>query len=474
MLRFLSALLIAVLLPVSAAHAFCGFYVSQAGTDLFNEASKVVLARDGERTVVTMANDFQGEAQDFAIVVPVPEVLQESQINVGENRMIEHLDAYTAPRLVEYFDENPCQPRIMMEMMRSQAVMSADMAAAPKADRAQALGVKIEASYTVGEYDIDILSAEQSEGLFKYLNAEGYKLPKGADKILGSYIKQDMKFFVAKVNLEEQAKAGYTFLRPIQIAYESEKFMLPIRLGTLNAKGPQDLFIFALTRNGRVETNNYRTVKIPSDIDLPLFVKEEFDEIYPKIFDRQVEKDGMKNVYLEYAWDMGWCDPCAADPLPREDLIRLGAFWLLEGEGDQEPMGSQPQIMPRMPRPMPQAQDVFVTRLHVRYTAENFPEDLMLHETADRQNFQGRYVLRHPFKGKAYCEAGADYFGSLPQRFEREAQNLANLSGMPLQEVRERMEASGQSFTPRDVPARDPRPWWEKMWDEGKRIGADG
>src|SRR5439155_13490329 len=97
-----------------------------------------------------------------------------------------------------------------------------------------------------------------------------YRIPDGATSVLGSYIRQGMKFFVARVNLKEQAKLGFTYLRPIQIAYESPKFMLPIRLGTVNANGTQDLFVYALTKKGRVETTNYRTVKLPTGMDLPL------------------------------------------------------------------------------------------------------------------------------------------------------------------------------------------------------------
>ena len=63
--------LLAVMLmtAVSQASAFCGFYVGKAGGDLFNSASRVVIARTGERTVVTMANDYQGEFADFGIVI---------------------------------------------------------------------------------------------------------------------------------------------------------------------------------------------------------------------------------------------------------------------------------------------------------------------------------------------------------------------------------------------------------------------
>src|SRR6185369_8994930 len=146
--------------------------------------------------------------------------------------------------------------------------------------RTKALGVTIEAKYTVGEYDILILSAKESTGLETWLTENGYRLPPGAREVLGSYIRQNLKFFVAKVNMREQARAGFNYLRPIQVAYESPKFMLPIRLGTVNATGPQELFVYALTRGGRVETTNYRTVRLPSDMDIPLYVRSNFTGFY--------------------------------------------------------------------------------------------------------------------------------------------------------------------------------------------------
>ena len=139
--------------------------------------------------------------------------------------------------------------------------------------RAQSLGVTIEAQYTVGEYDILILSAQQSSGLETWLRENGYRIPPAPRRCSASYLKQNMRFFVAKVNLTEQAKLGFSYLRPLQVAYESPKFMLPIRLGMVNANGPQELFVYALTRKGRVETTNYRTAKLPSDMDLPVYLE---------------------------------------------------------------------------------------------------------------------------------------------------------------------------------------------------------
>src|SRR5207248_2330288 len=158
----------------------------------------------------------------------------------------------------EYYDSNPCEARRRMYDMAPMAKGAPASARAnlDEAERARSLGVTIEARYTVGEYDIIILSAKQSEGLTTFLIESGYNIPPRAEKALRPYIMQEMKFFVAKVNLKEQSKAGYSYLRPIQIAYESPRFMLPIRLGMANSQGTQDLVIFALSRKGRVESTN--------------------------------------------------------------------------------------------------------------------------------------------------------------------------------------------------------------------------
>ena len=424
--------------------SFCGFYVAKADAKLFNKASQVVLVRSEDRTVLTMVNDFKGNPKEFAMVIPVPTFLEREQIHIGNQAIVEHLDAYSAPRLVEYFDPNPCQP-----IYRTMAMSNAKNAVLEDASgRDAALGVKVEAQYTIGEYDILILSAKESDGLETWLKENNYRIPEGASAVLGSYIKQKMRFFVAKVNLEEQSKLGFTNLRPLQVAYESPKFMLPIRLGTVNADGPQDLILYTLTKNGRVETTNYRTVKLPSGMDIPVFVKNEFSNFYRDMFSKQVEKEDMRVVFLEYAWDMSWCDPCAADPLSQNELRELGVFWL-----DNQPFPKGRRIAPR-----PSAQNVFVTRLHVRYDAKHFPEDLVFQETGDRQNFQGRYVLRHSWTGEADCSQADEYRRQLQERHEREAQQLATLTGWDINEIRGKMNLQGEP-----IPST---PWWKNLWED--------
>lgn len=441
--RHAFALAFVLALTAPRAFAFCGFYVAKGDAKLFNHASQVAIVRDDDRTVMTMSNDFQGNPKEFAVVIPVPTKIERSQIHIQDKALIDHLDAYSAPRLVEYFDPDPCMRYEAMDRAMAQNAPAA-VGEMLKKDRAKSLGVTIEASYTVGEYDILILSAKQSDGLETWLVESGYTMPKGASAVLGSYIRQNMKFFVAKVNLKEQAKLGFSYLRPIQVAYESPKFMLPIRLGTVNAKGTQELFVYILTRKGRVETTNYRTVRLPSDVDVPLYVKDDFGPFYKATFSQSVRKEDMTAVFTEYAWDMNWCDPCAADPLSQDELKRLGVFWLAESDGNPQYRGGG-------------GSNAFLTRLHVRYDRDHFPEDLVFQATGDRTNFQARYVLHHPWQGDTKCDAVTAYRRSLRERQEKEAANLAHLTGWNIGDIRKRMNlASADSpKTPKE------KHWWE-------------
>jgi hypothetical protein len=377
-----------------------------------------------------MANDYQGDVKDFALVVPVPVVLQQEQVRVGDPKIIKRLDDFSAPRLVEYFDSDPCESFSTTTKLRGEAVFALEGRVSELEDKA--FGVTVESRFSVEEYDVLILSAKESDGLETWLRQNGYKIPRGASQLLRPYIRQNMKFFVAKINLEEFDKTGSQFLRPLMIAYESPRFMLPIRLGMMNATTEQDLIVYVLSPKGQAEITNYRTVNIPSDAEIPVFIKDEFNDFYKAMFQTAYIREGKNAAFREYAWDMASCDPCSAEPLNREELKKAGVFWLTPNTSN----------------------NVFITRLHVRYTRQKFPEDLMFQETSNHQQFQGRYILRHPFTGEMKCEAGKEYQRSLSARFEQEAQTLARLTVWKLDDIRQKINLA------QSQPVR----WWRTIW----------
>jgi hypothetical protein len=433
------ALCVGSLALATGAYAFCGFYVAQSDAKLYNKSSQVVLARDGDHTVVTLSNDYEGPLEQFALVVPVAVVPKKDQVHVGEGAWIEHLDKFSAPRLVEYPDPDPCPKEEVR--VTAQRMVSMKSSGELHLRGGMADAVRVEAQYTVGEYDIVILSATESSGLMAWLKGHGYRVPAKAERIVGTYLKQGLKFFVAKVNLGEQSKLASRKLRPLQIAYESPRFMLPIRLGMVNAKGPQELFVYTLTPRGRVETTNYRVVKLPTGNEVPLFVRGDFVRFAQATFDHAVAQEGMRTVFLEHAWNASWCDPCAGPPLDNAELRQLGASWLDENGNGQ----------------------VFVTRLHARYDAASFPEDLVFQETANAENFQSRYVLRTPFTGDCNCAAGAEYRKALLARKEAQSRELVALTGWSPSDVRQRMAQGPDAYVP-TVHVQAEQTWWQKMW----------
>ena len=83
-------------LATGPAHGFCGFYVSGADSSLYNDATMVVLLRDGTRTVLSMQNSYQGPPEDFALVVPVPEVLQKEDVKTLPAEVFDRIDQLSA------------------------------------------------------------------------------------------------------------------------------------------------------------------------------------------------------------------------------------------------------------------------------------------------------------------------------------------------------------------------------------------
>lgn len=387
-----------------------------ASAKIINKASKVVLVRDGDATTMTLANDFVGAPAEFGLVVPVPTVIQRKDVKVVGDEVFLELERQTAPRLVESEDPDPCpvlRPSAA-PMMESRAMGSmGPPPPAPKRAKASDYGVKVESHFFAGEYEFAVLSGADSTRLVAWLQKLDYEVPDDAAAVIGSYIKQKMYFLVARVHVKEMGTAA-RFLRPIQVTYTTPKLMLPIRLGMVNADGPQELLVFALSKKGRVEPTNYRTAKLPTGQgDLPAFIKDELDRVYKAAFEEATKREDMRVVFIEAAMPVrsGGVDVVVAN-----DAIRKsGAAFLSPQKIDE---------------------GAFVTRMHFRYDNSGFPEDLVLQETADTAPFIAKFNSRRHHLGPARCTQHEDYLRELPSRLDREVQVLANLTGWSIDELR--------------------------------------
>jgi len=410
----------------TTSRAFCGFYVSGADASLYNNATMVVMMREGTRTVLSMQNNYQGPPESFAMIVPVPVVLQEDNVKTLPREVFARVDKLAAPRLVEYWEQDPCEQIVMYEMAAGNMPPSAAMRKSAVADAEADLGVTIEAEFKVAEYDIVILSAKDSGGLDTWLRQNRYNIPKGAEKVLRPYVEQNTKFFVAKVDAKKvKFENGSAVLSPLRFHYDAPTFTLPVRLGLLNSSGKQDLIVHLLGKQQRYEVANYKNASIPTNIRVDDSVRNGFGAFYDALFERTIEKNPGA-VVTEYSWDATSCDPCPEPPLRQDELMTLGADVIVPTEAD--PYSDIPGVVPQRRSPPRWRPSGFVlTRLHYRYGKDGLDEDLVFRaagpiiggrgmpdqsgELGERKaqassynNFQGRYVILHPWEGELSCE----------------------------------------------------------------------
>ena len=406
----------------TVAHAFCGFYIDANGSEMVNNATQVVLMRQGTRTVLSMQNNYQGPPKDFAMVIPVPVVLKESDVKTLSKDVFKKVDQMGSPRLVEYWEQDPCrvddydeEDRPMKSARREKSKKSGELD-----DDAKDFGVTVEAKFDVGEYQIAILSAKDSTGLDGYLRSQKYQIPKTAEPLLRPYVASGSKFFVAKVNpAKVRFENGQAMLSPLRFHYDSDEFSLPIRLGLASSSGTQDLIVSILS-NTRFELANYKNTFIPTNFDVKDEVRTRFGEFYAALFDRTVQQNPGA-VVTEYSWDAGTCDPCPGPTLDGNDFMTLGQDVMTgnTSDDDERPRGK------RGKRSWSGSGGLVLTRLHARY-GKDIPNDLVFKaaqpvsggreqrtgatnelehgaQPSSYNNFQGRYAVRHEWTGTISC-----------------------------------------------------------------------
>jgi hypothetical protein len=418
-----------VLAASTPSASACGAYFARiapataatASSQLYNRTSKMIVARADNATTITMTADYRGDPQEFAVVIAVPAVLTREQIKIADGTLIDTLDRWSAPKLVESFDADPCPSTVASTRTKTLGVQGAATNAASPAPQRPPLGVTVEGQYVVGEYDVAVLSAQQSDGLQTWLSEAGYNVPPAAGPVLAKYIAEGMKFFVAKVNLQQKQQLGFALLRPLQITYRSPKFVVPVRLSTINADGPQEMFIFLLTSRGRVEAANYPTQSVPTGLEVPPFVKRDYAGFYRAVFDKLVASFEGRGVFIEHVSAVRERGRTSVIGLGDDKLAGLGASWF---RGNSNGAGKRDKVV--------------LTRLHVRYDAAHFPMDLMLRETDNAAPLIGRFSITHPYTGSADCPEGEQYRAQLAARSSRENANLTRLTGWSQELIREK------------------------------------
>ncbi len=348
------------------AWSFCGFFAGVSDAGMENSGTQTVVARDGRSTTLTLSFNYRGEASDFSVIFPVPVVLGEEDVRVVDRGLIERLDTFTAPRAVRFPSGFPGCPVCRNALEDGPAEV-------------EVTPVTIEAQFVAGEYEILILSAGESQGLFDWLNDQGYRLPVRAIPVLQRYIDDGMFFLAARVTLAAQVRDDFAFLSPLQMSFESEMFGLPILMGTINAAGEQDLLIYTLTSGAQVEVANYPTVHLDLSAEYVPSDWDSFNAFVDAQFEATRQQSPSPAVIVEYVGPTNKGDPPTTDPITRDELALLGY------RGEETP---------------------HVTRLHMRYSPDEVDEDLLF--SVSVPEFFTPNFTRVPLRGDADDDGDVD------------------------------------------------------------------
>ncbi len=369
---------------VSPAHAFCGAYVGDVDSTPKNGSSRIAIARQGTTTTLTMFNDVDGDYESFGLLVPIPEILSQEDVRRIDRQLLDKAAAYSAPRLVSYSCEDfyPLEHQDTGWGGGSGSIswgcggwtpMETGGARSTDSIVTDTAGVTVWEEFDLGEYTVYVLSAEGAGGLSGWLDDNGFAVPETTEPVLQEYIDRGDYFLALRVDLDRAPDSG--FLSPLQFTYDSPQWTLPIRLGATSSTGLQDLTLFLLTppEEGRVGISNYPEATLAPDEcmveedDISAYYETKLEEAMnlPAVPSLLEGRTGLGWV-TEYSWTGGSCDPCPSEgPLTPDEAIGLG---------------------------IDAHYGFHFTRLHLRYTPDAVPSDIVLYSTGIVDNDQVRYI----------------------------------------------------------------------------------
>lgn len=349
---------LALVLVAGRALAFPGFFVGKSAAKRVNHETHVVIMHKGDRTVVSLALDYDGPLDDFAIVMPVPDDVTVDRIKTLRRESVDRVTKLTAPRFHEFWETDPCQTAPVRQIW--QQSKKAKKATAFLGGGGMPTGTKkvapemlmsVKPEFNEGEFGMTLLSGDDAKDVGGWLESHGYKAPAGAVKDLEKYVQQGMQVLVAKVDTKkiELAGGGRAVLSPLRFWTEKPFDTLSTRLGLYDLGKKQELYVYVMDPDHRYEVKNYKNIYPATNIEVALKqgdtrVKERMGEFYNAMIDL-MQKKNPDAFFDEYAWPTKGCgQPCPDEPLAIGEVLTLGADVFEETVPKEEAHPEPPEL----------------------------------------------------------------------------------------------------------------------------------
>lgn len=196
-----------------------GCFVWDRGADLNEPSQKAIIWWDGAREVLLLQVRYEGPAEDFAWIVPLPSKPDISAVDADKSPFAE-ISLYTQKRI-----------RWRMRGIERAEVTVLDRKVA-------------------GVYDIAVLSSADAGALSGWLNKNGFAFPASRTDVLEHYTEKKWVYAVMRIDRkalgrDEISKLRTGELQPVRFSFAAAGAVYPLRISSVNA-GETEILLYVL------------------------------------------------------------------------------------------------------------------------------------------------------------------------------------------------------------------------------------
>ena len=216
----------------------------------------IVFGQDGGDVTMHVQIQYQGPAEEFGWLLPMPSV---PELELGSEELFSMLLRQTRPtfRLLQSV-EGECALQ-GGNSVDAGAAFGADGGGAPASGPPDVL-VRREA---VGPFDTAVLRADDLSALLAWLNANRFFVPAAIDQVVVPYVRPGAYFLALKLLKDQEAGD----IQPLVLRYASDLPMIPIVLTQVGATEDMPVTVWVLGEHRAIPRNYRHTVLNYEHID---------------------------------------------------------------------------------------------------------------------------------------------------------------------------------------------------------------
>lgn len=249
-----------LLLTCALAAADGGFFYEVTGATVQSSHQRAVIVFEDGRETLILQTRYAGEQADFAWVIPTPTLVQRADFTTADPRVFDQLFYLT-------------EPTGTLIGAKDDGVGCACGGGQSGGDVGRdGSGVNVWDEFSVDEYQVLVLSAEDSADLAGWLTARDYHLPDGAGPVLQSYQARNWHFVAVRLTAARSpvaagapasAAASAPELKPLAISFDTDTPVFPLHISSLSSSRTEETSVLLyVIAPRRVEVANYRTTEI--------------------------------------------------------------------------------------------------------------------------------------------------------------------------------------------------------------------